>query len=97
MESTPAFVEAVPSKLYEYMSAGLAIISTPLPRCVSLIELSRSGKIAASADEVSATLIGWEKNPNEILAIRSRAKSWAGANLDSEREYGAFVDGIKSL
>ncbi len=97
LESTPAFVEAVPSKLYEYMSAGLAIISTPLPRCVSLIELSQSGKIAASADEVSATLIGWEKNPDEILAIRSRAKSWAGANLDSEREYGAFVDGIKSL
>lgn len=97
LESTPAFVEAVPSKLYEYMSCGLATISTPLPRCIELIEKSNGGKIAASSDEVAAILNGWESNPNEILAIRSAAKDWASKNLDSEREYGAFVEGVRSL
>ena len=70
---------------------------TPLPRCIELIEKSNGGKIAASSDEVAAILNGWESNPNEILAIRSAAKDWASKNLDSEREYGAFVEGIRSL
>ncbi|MEN9325576.1 MAG: hypothetical protein RL414_1330 [Actinomycetota bacterium] len=97
LESTPAFVEAVPSKLYEYMSAGLATISTPLPRCVSLISESKGGSIAASAEEVAHSLNQWSSHPDEIRAIRQQAKQWADSNLDSEREYGAFVSGIKEL
>ena len=97
LESTPAFVEAVPSKLYEYMSCGLATISTPLPRCISLIEESGGGAIAADSSEVAAILNRWESNQDEIRAIRQSAKSWAVQNLDSEREYGAFVEGIRSI
>jgi len=97
LESTPAFVEAVPSKLYEYMSAGLATISTPLPRCIELLDQSQGGKSAATSSEVAQLLNHWEENPDEIRAIRAQAKSWADANLDSEREYAAFVNGIKSL
>lgn len=97
LESTPAFMEAVPSKLYEYMSAGLATISTPLPRCVQLIDESKGGCIGSSAEEVAAILAQWSKSPDEIRAIRSRAKEWANSHLDSEREYGAFVNGIKEL
>ncbi len=97
LESTPAFVEAVPSKLYEYMSAGLATISTPLPRCIELLDQSQGGKSAATSSEVAQLLNNWEENPDEIRAIRAQAKSWADANLDSEREYAAFVNGIKSL
>jgi len=97
LESTPAFVEAVPSKLYEYMSCGLATISTPLPRCVSLLEQSGGGAIAADSSEVAAILNRWESHRDEILAIRHSAKSWATENLDSEREYGAFVEAIRSV
>jgi glycosyltransferase involved in cell wall biosynthesis len=97
LESTPAFVEAVPSKLYEYMSAGLATISTPLPRCADLIEQSGGGAIADSASRVADILNRWAANPDEIRAIRLAAKTWADAHLDSEREYRAFVEGIRSL
>ena len=97
LESTPAFVEAIPSKLYEYMSCGLATISTPLPRCIELIQTSKGGKIAKDSSEVAAILNDWQSHPDEIRAIRSAALSWAKANLDSEREYGAFVAGIRSL
>ncbi len=97
LESTPAFIEAVPSKLYEYMSSGLATICTPLPRCIALINESGAGKIASDSTEVAALLNHWESNPDEIRAIRAQAKRWAEQNLDSESEYGAFVQAVMSL
>ncbi len=91
LESTPAFIQAVPSKLYEYMSVGLATISSPLPRCVDLIESSNSGVIADSPEAAALWLKRWRDNPAEIDHIRSQAIAWASENLDSEREYAIFA------
>ena len=91
LENTPAFIEAVPSKLYEYMSVGLATISSPLPRCVELIASSKSGAIAESPEAAAEILQQWLENPAEIDHIRSQAISWAAENLDSEREYAIFA------
>ena len=97
LESTPAFVDAVPSKLYEYMAAGLAIISSPLPRCVELINASQSGVIAVSAGEVAAALTRLENDSEFLSRLRANGATWAAANLDSAGEYGAFVAAIHSL
>lgn len=97
LESTPAFVQAVPSKLYEYMSVGLATISSPLPRCVELIISSKSGAIAHTPDEAAQYLKRWRENPLEIDQIRSQAISWANENLDSEREYAIFATEMAKL
>ena len=91
LESTPAFKEAVPSKLYEYMSVGLASISTPLPRCVQLIAISRSGAIETSPENVAERLKYWRENTEELDQIRIQAANWANENLDSEREYANFA------
>ena len=97
LESTPAFVQAVPSKLYEYMSVGLATISSPLPRCVELIESGNSGVIVQSPIEAAHYLKRWRENPIEIDQIRSQAISWANENLDSEREYATFATEMAKL
>ncbi len=97
LESTPAFVDAVPSKLYEYMAVGLAIISTPLPRCIELIAKSESGVIAASAAEVATALHEFEVDLPRLEVMRRQGREWAEANLDSEREYGALVTAIRAL
>lgn len=97
LDSTPAFVDAVPSKLYEYMAVGVATISTPLPRCVELISKSGSGVIAASAVEVADALKSFEANPSALEEMRSRGREWAAANLDSTTEYGALVTAIRAL
>lgn len=97
LESTPAFIEAIPSKLYEYMACGLATISTPLPRCVELVEKSKSGVISISADDVAAQLNAWVANPVTLIQMRANAVTWARANLDSDAEYGAFVRAIEAL
>ena len=68
-----------------------------LPRCTDLIEQSGGGAIADSASRVADILNLWAASPDEIRAIRLAAKTWADAHLDSEREYRAFVEGIRSL
>jgi glycosyltransferase involved in cell wall biosynthesis len=97
LEQTPAFVEAVPSKLYEYMAVGLATISTPLPRCVELISLSGAGVIADGAEAVAAELMAWQQDPAALDAIRAKASEWAKSNLDSEAEYGRFTAAVAAL
>jgi len=91
LESTPAFIEAVPSKLYEYMSVGLASISSPLPRCIEIINQSKSGMVASNPSEVAAQLKYWEDNPMELDLVRSQAAQWAREHLDSDREYATFA------
>ena len=97
LESTPAFSAAIPSKLYEYMACGVATISTPLPRCVELIEKSKSGVIAADAQSVAATLNQWAADPVELIQLRKNAVTWATSNLNASAEYEAFVSAIKAL
>lgn len=97
LEPTPAFVEAVPSKLYEYAAAGLATISTPLPRCVELIKQSGGGEIAGSSEEISGLLSSWAKNPAPLKAMRQKALTWSQEVLKSEEQYAAFASAIRSL
>ena len=97
LESTPAFIEAIPSKLYEYMSCGLATISTPLPRCKELIEKSRGGVLASTPDDVASFLNRWSSNHDEMNELRQNASKWSAENLDSEREYLRFVEAVAEL
>jgi glycosyltransferase involved in cell wall biosynthesis len=97
LEATPAFVEAVPSKLYEYLAVGLATITTPLPRCVALIEQSQAGAIATDPIAIADLLTQWESDPKPLIQMRERGRIWAGQNLDSEAEYRAFASRVESL
>ncbi|MCX6440394.1 MAG: glycosyltransferase [Actinobacteria bacterium] len=97
LESTPAFSAAIPSKLYEYMASGVATISTPLPRCIELLEKSKGGVIAADAQSVAATLNAWATNPTTLIHMRKNAVTWATSNLNASAEYEAFVSAIKAL
>lgn len=97
LESTPAFIEAMPSKLYEYMNIGVASISSPLPRCIDLINLSKSGAIESSPDGVAERLRYWKEHPEELDQIRLQAAMWAGQNLNGEEEYANFAAEMAKL
>ena len=97
LESTPAFSAAIPSKLYEYMASGVATISTPLPRCIELIEKSKGGVIVTDAHSVAATLNAWAADPSTLIRVRENAVTWATSNLNASAEYEAFVSAIKAL
>lgn len=97
LESTPAFIEAVPSKLYEYAAAGLATVSTPLPRCVELINQSGGGKIAEKTEEIAGLLNGWANDPAPLIKMRQSALTWSREVLKSEEQYAAFASAIRNL
>ena len=97
LEPTPAFIAAIPSKIYEYMSVGLATITTPLPRSVDLIEQSQSGAIADGPASVASILQRWQQNPAEIEKIRTHAAAWAHKNLDAKGEYQSMTDAVDRL
>ncbi len=94
---TPAFLAAVPSKLYEYMAVGLATITTSLPRSASLIEESRSGAVADSGPDVAELLNKWERDPELLDQLRQHGLHWASRHLDSGAEYGPLVTQIRKL
>ncbi len=95
LENTPAFVEAIPSKLYEYMAVGVAIISSPLPRCVELINKSGAGTIAASAEDVAAQLNAWSMQVSDLQGLKNEASDLH--NLVPNRDDEASeIDRIRS-
>jgi len=97
LESTPAFIDAVPSKIYEYLAVGLATLTTPLPRCIELVEKSGGGLVVTSPEIAANTLNHWAKNPAEISAMRRSGLEWATINLDSDSEYATFADWMANL
>ena len=93
----PAFIDAVPSKLYEYLTSGLAVISTDLPRSAKLISESNAGVIANTPIEIAKALNNFESNKELINQLRTNGANWAKNNLDSPAEYHRFTAAISNL
>ncbi len=56
LAQTPAFIDAMPSKIYEYMASGLPTIATPLPRVAELLDRTGAGVLVESVDETVEAL-----------------------------------------
>jgi glycosyltransferase involved in cell wall biosynthesis len=97
LELTPAFIEAVPSKLYEYSYAGLAVISSPLPRCIELINESGGGVISQSDEGAASVLNSWADNHDALLNIRRKSKIWGRETLNPDAHYLTFRDAVEKL
>ena len=97
LEPTPAFIEAVPSKLYEYAATGLATISTSLPRCAELLRQSGGGVTADTASDVANFLNSWAANNEALLKMRENALSWSKSSLNSEGQYAQFASAVGKL
>lgn len=96
LDNTPAFNAAVPTKLYEYAAAHLAVLTTPLPRCVELVSAHQVGKVVVDAAQAGAELIAWANDRASLRAVRAAAALWA-KTLDTSAEYGPFAAQVASL
>jgi glycosyltransferase involved in cell wall biosynthesis len=97
LDDTPAFRDAVPSKLYEYLAAGLAVATTPLPRAAAIVTESAAGVVVPDADALSATLRGWADQPADLLPLRSSAVTWAGAAFAGASGYDVLAQRLSAL
>lgn len=82
LHDTPAYRDAVPSKVYEYLACGIPVVSTPLPRVVGLLEQSGGGVVTADTDALAQLLVRWTDNPDELDTYASAGRTWAAEHLD---------------
>jgi len=88
LHDTPAFRDAVPTKVYEYLACGLAVLATPLPRVAKLLHESRGGRTVRDATEAAEILRGWSgEDEHELLAHRAEGLRWARAELYGPSPY----------
>jgi glycosyltransferase involved in cell wall biosynthesis len=97
LEETPAFRDAVPSKLYEYLAAGLAVATTPLPRAADIVTRSGAGVIVPDAAALSATLRDWAAEPAAVLPLREAAVRWARAAFAGGSGYDELAQRLRAL
>jgi glycosyltransferase involved in cell wall biosynthesis len=97
LEDTPAFRDAVPSKLYEYLAAGLAVATTPLPRAAAIVTESAAGVVVPDAAALSATLRGWAEEPADLVPLRAAALTWARAAFAGESGYDVLAQRLRAL
>lgn len=97
LQPTPAFVEAMPSKIYEYLASGFPVLSTRLPRQTKVIEESGGGVLVDSVAEASETLRRWSADPGELEKLRDRALQWAADHLPATTPYDELADAIVDL
>lgn len=96
LDSTPAFLAAVPTKIYEYAAAHLAVLTTPLPRPAELVSEHGFGRVVADPLSAAAALMGWAREPETLRAARVAAASWA-TGLDGSDDYAKFGAEIVTL
>jgi glycosyltransferase involved in cell wall biosynthesis len=97
LDDTPAFRDAVPSKLYEYLAAGLAVVTTPLPRAAEIVRLSGGGVVVADAAALSARLRGWAARPEELEPVRAAAVRWAREAFAGTSAYEELARRLREL
>jgi glycosyltransferase involved in cell wall biosynthesis len=94
LHQTPAFIEAMPTKIYEYAASGKAIITSPLPRPAAFVSKNKIGAVASDGDSISSTLMHWYANPDILAVYQANAQTWATHNAS---EPDPFIDATKQI
>ena len=97
LEDTPAFRRAMPSKVYEYAAAGLAVLASPLPRVTAALGASGAGRTAASASEAAAVLREWEADPDGHAATVRAARAWWVEQAAGLAAYTELAEAVTAL
>jgi glycosyltransferase involved in cell wall biosynthesis len=98
LDDTPAFRAAVPTKVYEYLAAGMAVIATPLPRVASLLAESGGGVIAQSSADAGRILRGWAADPEgELAELRAAARAWSATFFQDISPYDVLATELAKL
>ncbi|MBU6214138.1 MAG: glycosyltransferase, partial [Actinomycetales bacterium] len=98
LQPTPAFLAAMPSKVYEYQACGLAVVTTNLPRQQAWLDSGGVGVSVAAGDDaavaaaVAHALHGIERDPALVQGAREQA-----AQLRSDSPYAQFAAAVSGL
>lgn len=94
LDDTPAFRLAVPSKLFEYLACGLAVLATPLPRVAEMLAATGAGVVVEDPSGAAEQLRRWSSRPEDLVSLRASALDGVGR---SPGETGQFVRACREL
>jgi glycosyltransferase involved in cell wall biosynthesis len=97
LEPTPAFLEAVPSKLYEYLAVGMVPVVSDLPRQRQLVEDAGSGVVVSDASAAASALVALEGDPVERLRASAAGRSWATSANGAGTAYDRLAVEVREL
>lgn len=97
LDRTPAFVDALPTKLYEYLAAGLVPLISDLPRQVELVREADSGVVVADAAAASAALLALASDPEERLRSSAAGRSWAATAGGDGTAYDRLAGAVREV
>ena len=96
LDDTPAFRDAVPSKLYEYLTCGLPVVVTDLPRQAAIVREAEVGVVVPAGPAAGAAtakvLARWARDPAEYAKVRAAAGRWRTEHLDPDPYAQAAAD-----
>jgi glycosyltransferase involved in cell wall biosynthesis len=98
---TPAFREALPSKLYEYVASGLPVVVTDLPRQREFVESHGVGAIVPAGEgspaAVASVLNAWSAEPEALASLRERTAAFRATADEWLEAYAAAAAAVKQL
>lgn len=91
LTDTPAFREAIPSKLYEFISCGLPVVGSALPRQAELIERTGAGVVVASTSEAVGALQRYEHDHELLKRHRDAAVRSSFVDDTKYEDFAALI------
>ena len=91
---TPAFLKAIPSKLYEYAAVGLPVISTDLPRPTTMIQQAKNGLIIHTPSEGIEALAAIAHNPKPLIEMADSGLQWIAGYMNSDSSYQQYFEAV---
>lgn len=101
LEDTPAFRDAIPSKLYEYIACGLPVVVTDLPRQRDIVEGHAVGAVIPPGEACGAALAdvlrGWSSDPASLDELRARTADFLTTAGQWRDAYAAAAGAVAQL
>ncbi|GAB47083.1 glycosyltransferase [Mobilicoccus pelagius] len=107
LHDTPAFREALPSKVGEYLACGLPVVTTDLPRQAAVVRGSAGhgavgvvvpvGEDEAVGAAVAEHLRAWAADPASLHAMRAPAVAASVRGGDHDDPYARFARTVVDL
>jgi len=97
LDLTPAFVEAMPSKVYEYLGCGLPVLVTALPKAAELVGVVGAGHVVTDAESTAAARRADEQDLDRFGAERAAAASWADRRAMDASPYAELAERAAAL
>ncbi|MGA8045847.1 MAG: glycosyltransferase [Dermatophilaceae bacterium] len=96
LHGTPAFRDALPTKLGEYLAAGILPVVSDLPRQRALVEEVGAGSVVSSVEATTAYLQRLTE-PGVLREERARALTWAERTSGGPSGYDAAATVLAAL